>query len=111
MGKTAGKVQRTAMPETTTKKQGRTSDIGFATSLRLQDKKHQCGKASKPKEGGRQQPRNKADLFKGAKKGGPLPPHSQLPGQQRFFRFLSQTRHIWISSQGVHQTLSVFYVC
>lgn len=32
-------------------------------------------KGIKPKEGGRQQPRNKAD-FKGAKKGGPLPPHS-----------------------------------
>lgn len=89
------------MPETTTKK-GRTGDIGFATSLRIQEEKHQCGKASKPKEEGRQQARNQADLFKGAKKGDPPPPHSELPGQQKLFRFLLQTRHIWISRQGVH---------
>lgn len=75
---------------------------GFVTSLRIQEEKHQCGKASKPKKGGRQQPRNKADLFKGAKKGGPLPLHSQLPGQQRLFRFLLQTKHIQVSGQGLH---------
>lgn len=65
MGKTTVKVERTPMPETTTKKKkkkGRTGDIGFATSLRIQEEKHQCGKASKPKEGGRQQPRYKADI-------------------------------------------------
>lgn len=61
MGKTTVKAERTPMPETTTNK-GRTGDIGFATSLRIQEEKHQCGKASKPKEGGRQQPRNKADI-------------------------------------------------
>lgn len=99
MGKTSEKIQSTAMhaQKGKTTKKSRTGDTGFVTSLRIQEEKTQCGKASKPKEGGRQQRRNKADLFKRGKKGGPIPPHSQLSGQQRLLRFLLQTRHIWIS--------------
>ena len=73
-----------------TTNKGRTGDTGFVTSLRIQKEKHQCGKASNPKEekqaGGREQPSSNEDLFQGAEKGGPPPPHSQLPGQQRLYR-------------------------
>jgi len=75
---------------------GRTGDTGVVTSLRIQEEKHQCGKASNPKEekeaGGRQQPCRHEDLFKREATGGPPPPHSQLRGEQRLFRCPARDR-------------------
>lgn len=79
-----------------TTNKGETGDTGVVTSLRIQEEKHQRGKASytggEKEAGDKQEPSSNEALFQRAEKGGSPPPHPQLPDQQRLLRCASRDR-------------------